>query len=37
VLAAGLPQVAVLSRHELTSDTELCVEAAVTPALAHAA
>jgi flagellar biosynthesis protein FlhA len=36
-LAAGLPQVAVLSRHELTSDTELCVEAAVTPALAHAA
>lgn len=36
-LAAGLPQVAVLSRQELTSDTELCVEAAVSPALAHAA
>jgi len=36
-LAAGLPQVAVLSRQELTSDTDLCVAATVCPALAHAA
>jgi flagellar biosynthesis protein FlhA len=36
-LAAGLPQVAVLSRQELTSDTDLCVAATVCPSLAHAA
>ncbi len=35
-LATGLPQVAVLSRHEITSDTELCVAAAVGSTLTHA-
>ncbi|QDT52567.1 Flagellar biosynthesis protein FlhA [Caulifigura coniformis] len=36
-LAAGLPQVAVLSRLELTNETDLCVAATVSPALSHAA
>jgi len=36
-LAAGLPQVAVLSRHEVTNETDLCVAATVSPALSHAA
>jgi flagellar biosynthesis component FlhA len=36
-LAAGLPQVAVLSRQEVTNETELCVAATAQPALAHAA
>jgi flagellar biosynthesis protein FlhA len=36
-LAAGLPQVAVLSRNELTSDTELHVAGTVGAAWSHAA
>jgi flagellar biosynthesis protein FlhA len=36
-LSAGLPQVAVLSRNELTNDTELRVVATVAPAISRAA
>ena len=36
-LAAGLPQVAVLSRLELTNETELCVATTVNPAMSYAA
>ncbi len=37
VLAAGLPQVAVLSRSEITNDTDLRVAATVNPAVSRAA